>query len=102
MLLKLVLCKYKKLCLKDISQLPKEYKEKIIHILFVEIPQANKITDCRLDIYPIKVRQEAVNRIANAANGRKMPPTPFWVSLPVRALLVTGRCEASGTTWRRP
>jgi len=50
----MVQCEYKKICLKDISQLPKEYKEKIIRVLFDEIPQANSISDCRFDITPIR------------------------------------------------
>lgn len=52
--LKMVQCEYKKLCLKDISQLPQEYKEKIIKILFEDIPRANALVDCRLDITSIK------------------------------------------------
>lgn len=51
---KMVQCEYKKLCLKDISQLPKEYKDRIIRILFNEIPKSDSIADCRLDISPIK------------------------------------------------
>jgi len=48
------------------------------------------------------VRQEAVNRIAKKRKIPQMPPNPFWVSLPERAYLVTGGCEATGTTWWCP
>ena len=50
----MVPCKYRKLCLKDISQLPKDYKTHITKLLFEDIPHANTLDDCRLDIYPIK------------------------------------------------
>lgn len=50
----MVPCKYHKLCLKDISQLPKDYKIRITKLLFEDIPLANTLDDCRLDIYPIK------------------------------------------------
>jgi mRNA-degrading endonuclease RelE of RelBE toxin-antitoxin system len=47
-------CTYRKQCLKDISQLLNEYKNRIIKILFEDIPHADRLSDCRLDIYPIK------------------------------------------------
>jgi hypothetical protein len=50
----MVLCKYKKTCLKDISLLPREYREPITELLFVKIPGADSIADCRLDISPMK------------------------------------------------
>lgn len=50
----MVECKYKKTSIKDLANIPGPYRDKISKIIFEDIPQANTIHDCGLDISPMK------------------------------------------------
>jgi mRNA interferase RelE/StbE len=50
----MVECKYKKSCLKDLANIPFPYRDKIAQIIFENIPLADNILNCGLDISPMK------------------------------------------------
>jgi len=50
----MVECRYKKTCIKDLAHIPKTYREKIAKIIFHDIPQADDIWNCGIDIAPMR------------------------------------------------
>nr|WP_319539627.1 type II toxin-antitoxin system RelE/ParE family toxin [uncultured Methanospirillum sp.] len=50
----MVECKYKKTTIKDLANIPCPYRDKISKIIFEDIPHANNIHSCGLDISPMK------------------------------------------------
>jgi len=47
-------CKYKKTSVKDLANIPDPYRDKISKIIFEDIPQADNIHNCGLDISSMK------------------------------------------------
>jgi mRNA interferase RelE/StbE len=50
----MVECKYKKSSIKDLSNIPEPYRDKIYKIIFEDIPQADSIYKCELDLSPMR------------------------------------------------
>jgi mRNA interferase RelE/StbE len=50
----MVECKYKKSSLKDLTNIPLPYRDKIAKLIFEIIPQADNILNCGFDISPMK------------------------------------------------
>jgi mRNA-degrading endonuclease RelE of RelBE toxin-antitoxin system len=50
----MVECEYKKRCITDLANIPQVYREKIAKQIFEDIPKADNILDCGLDLNPIK------------------------------------------------
>jgi mRNA-degrading endonuclease RelE of RelBE toxin-antitoxin system len=50
----MVVCKYKKTCIKDLVNIPAAYRDRIAKIIFEDIPESDNIWNCGLDISPMK------------------------------------------------